>query len=72
MADRSGPWHVDVAPLHAAFVARVRYDGKLLHSTPMRRTREAALADGWRCVEAIERASEESPCYYREVRAWRP
>jgi hypothetical protein len=38
----------------------------------MRRTREAALADGWRCVEAIERASEESPCYYREVRAWKP
>ena len=55
--DRTTPWTVTVAPLAGAFVAHVRYDGLHLHSTRMRRLQADALADGWQCVQAIERAS---------------
>ncbi len=56
-SDRTTPWTVTVAPLAGAFVAHVRFDGLYLHSTRMRRLQADALAEGWACVDMIERAS---------------
>lgn len=57
MASDRTPWVVTVAPLAGAWVAHVRFNGLHLHSTRLRRQQADALADGWACVDLIERAS---------------